>query len=103
MLIVITLIWPTVLVLSLPIVLYNSLILPFPGVDINFCSLHFPGNHLRYLAIFKYLEFILFYLIPVVLQITCYVIIGRHLFAGSELLHRKRIVVSQDGGHKERT
>ncbi len=101
MLFVITWIWPSVLVAGLPVVLFNTLVAPFPGTDIKYCSLRFP-KHL-YLATFKYMEFILFYLVPMVIQVTCYVVIGRHLFADSEVLHRKRVVTNQDGHHKERT
>ncbi len=103
MLVVIAIIWPAVLLLGLPIVLYNHLIKPHPTIDIYYCSLHFPGNHMQFFVLFKYLEFVLFYLIPMVLQITCYIIIGRHLFAGTEHLYRKQVIVSQDGVQREKT
>ena len=99
MLFVICLIWPTVLLLSLPVVLFNQLV---GGPDIRFCILKFPGNNIMFIALYKYAEFILFYLTPMVSQVTCYVIIGRHLFAGSETLHRKQIIVNQDGVQRER-
>ena len=101
MLLVISLIWPVVILQGLPIALYNRLV-PAPGNFTNFCALRFPGNHLKFLVIFKYLEFTMYYVTPMVLQITCYVIIGRNLFAGATALHRKRVVVTQDGVQKER-
>lgn len=103
MLVVVCVIWPVVLLLALPIVLYNRLIPAAPHLDIRFCSLRFPGNHIQYLVPFKYLEFCIFYLVPMVLQITCYVIIGRHLFAGTENLYRKQVIVSQGGVQKQKT
>ena len=104
MLAVIGLIWPTVLLLSLPVVLYNRVLPPSPSAPIEFCMLRFPGgsDSIKYLVFFKYFEFVLFYLIPMVVQVTCYVVIGRHLFAGSEQLHRTKIVVNQDGVQRER-
>ena len=103
MVLVITLTWPTVLLLGLPVALYNGLMPPGTEAPYQFCVLHFPGNHLRFLAVFKYFEFGLFYLIPMVVQVVCYIIIGKHLFAGSEELHRKQVVLSQDGVQRERT
>ena len=103
MCIVIGIIWPVVLLLSLPIVLYNQLIKPTRTRDIYYCSLHFPGDHLQFYVLFKYLEFVFFYLAPMIIQITCYVIVGRHLFAGTDHLHRKKVIVHQDGAKRERT
>lgn len=98
MMLVICLIWPSVLILSLPVLLYNRLV----GPGIRYCVLKFPGNHIRYFVAFKYLEFVLFYLIPMVSQVACYSITGKHLFAGSEQLHRTQIIISQDGVQRER-
>ncbi len=103
MLFVISLIWPTVLMLSLPVVLYNKLIYPPRIRAIQYCAMRFPGHHIRFFVLFKYLEFVLFYLIPMIIQIVCYAIIGKQLFAGSEHLHRKQIIVNQDGVQRERT
>ena len=100
MLLVIGLIWPVVLLLSLPVVLCNTLV-PIPGTDFHFCTLRFPV--IQFFIIFKYTEFVLFYLAPMIIQITCYVIIGRHLFAGTEHLHRKQVIINQDGVQRERT
>ena len=104
MLAVIALIWPSVLGTALPVLLYNQVVRPDIRRAAAFCVLRFPGPRrgLRYLVAFKYVEFTLFYAVPLVLQVACYVVIGRHLFAGTEQLHRKKIVVSQDGVQRER-
>ncbi len=114
MLTVIALIWPTVCLLGLPIALYNQLLpkIETPNPDKSqqsnavaiqqYCRLRFPGNHAMYFVTFKYMEFALFYLIPMVLQIVCYSVIGKHLFAGSKELHRRRVVWGGDnGGQKD--
>lgn len=104
MLIVIGLIWPSVLLLSFPVMLYNRVLPTNTSSAIVFCRLRFPGGKggLKYLIGFKYVEFALFYMIPLVIQVTCYVVIGKQLFAGSDQLHRKKIVVNQDGVQRER-
>ena len=89
MTIVIALVWPSVCVLGLPVAIFNRLVPSSPDdATVEYCVLRFPGNHLKYFIIFKYMEFSLFYLIPMVVQIVCYAIIGKHLFAGSKELHR---------------
>ncbi|KAK2189585.1 hypothetical protein NP493_102g04016 [Ridgeia piscesae] len=83
---VIAVIWPCVLVLALPIALFNTLVAPHPRSPQRFCFLRFPGNHLRYFVPYKYAEFALFYLVPVVLQVGCYAVIARRLFASTKQL-----------------
>ncbi len=86
---VIGLVWPSVCLLALPVAIFNRLVPASPGdTIIYYCVLRFPGNHRKYFIVFKYLEFSLFYLIPMVMQFVCYAIIGKHLFAGSKELHR---------------
>ena len=89
MTVVIALVWPSVFLLGLPVAIFNRLVPSSPGDStVEYCVLRFPGNHLKYFIIFKYMEFSLFYLIPMVVQIVCYAVIGKHLFAGSKELHR---------------
>ena len=95
MLAVILATWPTVILLGLPVALYNKVSSP-PNTPIAFCSLHFP--HLYYLVTFKYAEFFLFYLVPMLVQIVCYAIIGKHLFAGTAELHRNKPCNGENGG-----
>ncbi len=88
MVMVIALVWPSVCLLALPVAIFNRLVPASPGDTADYCVLRFPGNHLKYFIVFKYVEFSLFYLIPMVMQIVCYAVIGKHLFAGSKELHR---------------
>ncbi|KAI0235685.1 Neuropeptide receptor 15, partial [Lamellibrachia satsuma] len=83
---VIAIIWPCVLVLALPIALFNTLVAPSPHFAQRFCVLRFPGRHLHYFVPYKYAEFALFYLLPVVIQVGCYTIITRRLFASTKQL-----------------
>ncbi|ELT93500.1 hypothetical protein CAPTEDRAFT_152907 [Capitella teleta] len=103
MLMCIALTWPSVLILGLPVVLYNQLIRPSPDAPFAFCKLQFPHNQMKFMMAFKYFEFVLFYSIPMVVQIVCYVIIGRRLFAGSAELHRTQTVTTANGVQREKT
>ena len=94
---IIVCIWPTVLIAALPVLVFNTVTSPTPGHPLQFCSLVFPPPHVLYLMSFKYVEFTVFYLAPVVAQITCYAIIGKKLFAGADKLHRQTVTVKQDG------
>ena len=51
---------------------------------------------------FKFVEFSLYFLGPVLIQIAMYTIVCKRLFVGTESLHRKQTVVSNCGGHKEK-
>ena len=88
MTVVIALVWPTVFLLGLPVAMFNRLVPASPGDStVHYCVLRIPGS-IKYFILFKYMEFSLFYIIPMLVQIVCYSIIGRHLFAGSQELHR---------------
>ena len=53
----------------------------------------FPGTrHTVWKTVFKLAEFALFFLVPVVVQICLYAIIGRKLFVGSKDLHHRQQV-----------
>ena len=86
MLAVILATWPSALILGLPVAFYNQVVSP-PNSRDEYCMLRFP--HISYLVVFKYTEFVLFYLIPMLVQIGCYAKIGKQLFAGTAELHRK--------------
>lgn len=45
-------------------------------------------THLKYVSIFKFTESAMFYFGPLVLQLVCYIVIGRRLFVGVDKLHR---------------
>lgn len=51
--------------------------------------IQFPGNHRLTFLVFKYVESLLFYFVPLVLQITLYCFISRHLFIGTDRLYRR--------------
>nr|KAG5705918.1 hypothetical protein BaRGS_010808 [Batillaria attramentaria] len=46
------------------------------------------ATHFKYYSIFKFTEFALFYFGPLILQLVCYIVIGRRLFVGVDKLHR---------------
>ena len=57
----------------------------------DFCLTEFHRNrtlHMRYNQVFKYTECALFYLLPLVLQMACYTVIGSRLFVGLDKLYR---------------
>lgn len=92
---VLAVIWPLSLFCGLPTLLYNTLLTPPRQlvVDIQLCVLAFPGpRRAVWATAFKLTEFVLFFLVPVVVQICLYVIIGRKLFVGSKDLHRRQQV-----------
>lgn len=57
----------------------------------KFCMLIFPRDHKKVFIIFKYVEAFLFYFIPLIVQIVCYIIIGKHLFIGMNELHGQNV------------
>ncbi|ELT90920.1 hypothetical protein CAPTEDRAFT_209287 [Capitella teleta] len=72
-----------------------------PGLNVQLCVQVFPVNHKVMSASFKGVEFLLFFLAPVVSQVVLYGIVSRRLFAGSKSLHRKQ-TIRRDGVEKEK-
>lgn len=68
-----------------------------------FCTIVFPDDHIRYFLVFKYLELLFFYLFPMVIQISCYVVIGRRLFVGVEKLHGSKLLKRDEGEVEEKS
>ena len=92
---VLAVIWPLSLLCGLPTLLYNTLRRPprHPAADVQLCVLVFPGDRpALWETSFKVTEFALFFLLPVVVQICLYVVIGRKLFVSSKDLHRRQQV-----------
>jgi thyrotropin-releasing hormone receptor len=89
---VIVMVWLLAIVLSVPTMLFN-IVTSFNNTetDIQFCVLVFPADHMRMFLAFKYTEAMLFYFVPLVVQIVCYVIIGKHLFIGIKELHGQNV------------
>ncbi|KAH3830575.1 neuropeptide receptor 15-like [Dreissena polymorpha] len=83
----ILLIWPVSIACGLPTVLYNTLASPDPEVHFKHCFIRFP--ELRYHTVFDYSQFVLFYFVPVTVQIILYAVIGKKLYASTEELHAR--------------
>lgn len=83
----------------MPTLLFNTINQSGPN---QYCIIIFPGDHYRYFLAFKYAESFLFYYIPLVLQITLYCCISRHLFMGTDRLYRRVHVRDLNGTSVER-
>lgn len=106
MIAVIASIWPAVLIMASPVVLFNRLVISRLRTDhgpVFFCVLRFPLSHHHSLIVYKYMEFFVYYLVPLLIQVVCYIVIGRRLFAGSAQLHRKQTVTNEDGVSRQKT
>lgn len=88
-LLAIGIIWPVALTLALPTLLYNQVARPSPLFPVELCLLLLPR---KFTVLHKLAECIIFFLAPVLLQIVLYSIIGKHLFLGTDALHRKHQV-----------
>ncbi|KAH3730635.1 hypothetical protein DPMN_056625 [Dreissena polymorpha] len=87
------------LVFALPTMLFN-IVTTLDGNDsIKFCVLLFPNDHRRFFLAFKYTESVLFYFTPLIIQIVCYIIIGKHLFIGIHELHGQNLRHSPGNPH----
>lgn len=95
-------IWPFAWAAGLPTLLFNTLDQSGPDNRIQFCMIKFPGDHHNMFLIFKYAESLLFYFIPLVLQITLYSCISRHLFIGTDRLYRRVHMRDVNGATGER-
>lgn len=74
-------IWPAALLMAAPVPVCNQLISPDPRAHLHFCSFR-----CWFLPVFKYAEFTVFYLLPMIQQVVCYCVIGKRLFADVETL-----------------
>lgn len=96
--------WPIALLCGLPTVLFNREMMLKPGK--LYCLTILPGDRQlsmkRYKA-FKVTENIIFYIVPVVVQIVLYTVVAKRLFAGIEELHAQNQTGQQNGGKPEKT
>ncbi|XP_064620179.1 neuropeptide receptor 15-like [Lineus longissimus] len=100
----ITVIWPFSWLCALPVPIFNLVSRPKPNYPMEFCTIRFPGNHIQYLIPWKYTESVLYYFIPMFVQIFFYTFICKRLFHGTGELHRKQLVTDESTGvKKERT
>ncbi|KAJ8304340.1 hypothetical protein KUTeg_017923 [Tegillarca granosa] len=95
-------IWPCALLTGLPTLIFNDVTLGHPQIPVSYCMITFPYNHVMYFKIFKYVESVLFYFIPLGIQLTLYVFISKHLFVGSDRLHRRVTIRNVNGSHLDR-
>ncbi|XP_050403343.1 neuropeptide receptor 15 [Patella vulgata] len=100
--IAIGLVWPLSCLLGTPTLAFNEIQPGRPKVtSLNFCVLSFPSYHETYYLVFKFSEFVVFYLGPLVVQVILYTIVSKHLFNRSEELHRRLHVLDDKGSAKE--
>ena len=86
--------------MGLPTVLFNQVRRPRPSFPVELCVINFPD--VKYYTIYKFIEFVVFFLGPVAIQCVLYTVICKRLFAGTKALHRKQTVAAENGGHKEK-
>lgn len=95
-------IWPLAWIAGLPTLLFNTLNPGGPNTHIRFCMIEFPGNHVQHFLVFKYAESVLFYYTPMLLQVSLYWCISRHLFMGTDRLYRRVHIRDIHGASIER-
>lgn len=89
---IIVMVWLASTVLAVPTMLFNTVTsFNVTDNDIQFCALIFPYNHHQMFLVYKYTESIAFYFAPLLVQIVCYVIIGKYLFIGIHELHVQNV------------
>ncbi|XP_076322000.1 neuropeptide receptor 15-like [Tachypleus tridentatus] len=93
----ITVIWPLAMIFASPNLFFHVLLPVAPGFKpcvVKLSRLHF--------LVFKYLEFTVFYLVPLIIQIVLYIGIGRRLFrpemfqSVEPVLRRDNLVVTMN-------
>ncbi|XP_069136637.1 neuropeptide receptor 15-like [Argopecten irradians] len=90
-------IWPCAWAAALPTLIFNEVRRGHPSIPLEYCMMIFPDNHIFYFQIFKYTESVLFYFLPLFIQIVLYSFITKHLFLGSDRLHRRVTIRQVDG------
>ncbi|KAL4227890.1 hypothetical protein ACF0H5_013330 [Mactra antiquata] len=80
-------IWLVSIVFGLPTLIYNQLVYPQPEVPYKHCIIEFPEKKLGH--VFDFIQFVMFYLIPVIVQVTLYAVIGSKLYASTEDLNTR--------------
>jgi thyrotropin-releasing hormone receptor len=97
--VIISTVWLSSALCGLPTALYNTV--QASPIGIEFCLIIFPDDHIGNCIIFKYLEASIFYFVPLLIQLTCYVVIGKHLFLGIDQLHNNLSATVQNGESTE--
>lgn len=98
-------IWPFALLAGLPTLLFNQLLSGLPHTPhprLRYCVIMFPDNPTFYYMLYKFIESVLFYFLPLTIQLTLYAFVSRHLFVGTDRLHRTYTVRDRNGTSMER-
>ncbi|KAK3607914.1 hypothetical protein CHS0354_036740 [Potamilus streckersoni] len=95
--ITVLIIWPIAIGCGLPTAIYNTLQSPQYVREIQYCMIVFPD--ISNLVTFRYMEFLMFYFIPVAIQIVLYAVISRKLYVSTDKLHT-RFQMRPDSKHR---
>jgi thyrotropin-releasing hormone receptor len=98
-------IWPFAWLAGLPTLFFNQVRQghpTHPHSSIKYCMILFPDNPDLYYMLFKITESVIFYFLPLSVQLTLYAFVSKHLFIGSDRLHRTYTVRDRNGTSMER-
>ena len=98
-------IWPCAWVAGLPTLFFNEVRQghpTHPESTIQYCMIRFPDDPDFYFSLFKGIESVLFYFLPLAIQLTLYAFVSKHLFIGSDRLHRTYTIREPNGSSMER-
>ena len=80
-------VWVIAVGFGLPTTIFVTVVPAGINTSVHFCRLLFPETEPSLYFTFKYVESVMFYFLPLLIQFVCYVIIGKHLFLSVEALH----------------
>lgn len=82
-------VWFVAIGFGVPTTIFVTVVPVGLNATICFCRLVFPEPDTKrdMFFIFKYVESVTFYFLPLLIQLICYIIIGKHLFLSVEALH----------------
>lgn len=80
-------VWTIAVAFGLPTTIFVTVVPIGFNASVGFCQLVFPATEPSMYFTFKYVEAVVFYFLPLLIQLVCYIIIGKHLFLSVEALH----------------
>ncbi|KAH3782201.1 hypothetical protein DPMN_160113 [Dreissena polymorpha] len=98
-------IWPFAWLAGLPTLFFNKVMLGHPDEPfsaIKYCVIQFPYDQDLYYLIYRVAESVLFYFFPLTVQLILYAFVSKHLFHGSDRLHRTYTVRDRNGTSMQR-
>ncbi|KAL4227840.1 Chemokine (C-C motif) receptor 2 [Mactra antiquata] len=98
-------IWPFAWLAGLPTLFFNIVKEGHPlhpENQLKYCMMEFPDNPKIFYLVFKLIESACFYFLPLSIQLTLYAFVSKHLFIGSDRLHRTYTVRDRNGTSMER-